>query len=202
MGASNLFYRRDPFPPRRTDVVPMARKKNEEKESFKKVVLKYLWRVQQAQMVISMVFWSMTLTGIFYPYFRIRFDNWGFGQQNVFFGMLLMFLLVLVGIIVFGIIWDRLKFWKEHQMVIVERNPYTAWKLNPIQISWAELWVETAKSLPNRTPELDKKIEFFEDWIARCQEVDPWAREMRELTYKFAMEGDDTVLRTLSKAEE
>jgi hypothetical protein len=168
------------------------------KESMKKVFMKYLWRVQQAQMVISMVFWSMTLTGIFYPYFRERFNNWGIGQENVLLGMLVLFLLVITGIIIFGVIYDRLKFWKEQQFVIVERNPYTSWKLNPVFTQWADLWIEMAKSVENKTPELEAKIEFFEEWVKRCEEIDPWTAEMRTLTRKFAIEKDDTVMKVFA----
>lgn len=171
----------------------------EHRESFKKTVMKYLWRVQQAQMVISIVFWSMTLTGVFYPYFNVKFDNFGLPKDWVFMGMLVLFTIVVTGIVIFGFIYDKLKFWKEQQMVIVERNPYTSWKLNPVQTMWAEMWIETAKAIEPKTPGLEAKIEFFEAWIARCEEIDPWTKEMRQLTRKFALEGDDTVLRTLNK---
>ncbi len=174
----------------------------EHKESWKKVLMKNFWRVQQAQMVISVAFWSLTLTGIFYPYFRVKFDNWGLGQEQVFFGMALLFAVVLAAIMVFGYLYDKFKFWKEQQMVIVERNPYTSWKLNPIQTLWAEMWVETAKALPDKTPELEAKIRLYEAWIARLESIDPWTREMRDLISKFALEGDDTVLKTLNKRED
>ncbi len=169
------------------------------KESWKKKLMKNFWRVQQAQMVISVVFWSMTLTGIFYPYLIVKFPEWGFGQENTFLGILLLFSLVIVSIFIFGYLYDKFKFWKEQQLVIVERNPYTSWKLNPVQTMWAEMWIETAKAMENKTPELEAKIKFFEAWIARLEEIDPWTKEMRGLVKKFALEGDDTVLRTLAK---
>lgn len=179
-------------------MVPMA----EHKESWKKVLMKNFWRVQQAQMVISVAFWSLTLTGIFYPYFRVKFDNWGLGQDQVFLGMGMLFLVVLLCIMLFGYFYDKFKFWKEQQMVIVERNPYTSWKLNPVQTMWAEMWIETARAIPDKTPELEAKIKFYEAWIARLEQIDPWTREMRELIHRFALEGDDTVLRTLNKRED
>lgn len=173
----------------------------EHKETMKKKVMKTFWRVQQAQMVISVAFWSLTLTGIFYPYFREKFNNWGLGQENVFVGMAILFSLVVVAIIFFGYMYDKFKFWKEQQLVIVERNPYTSWKLNPIQTMWAEMWVETARAIPDRTPELEAKIEFYEAWIRRLEQIDPWTREMRGNIRAFALEGDDTVLRTLAKKD-
>ena len=163
--------------------------------------MKNFWRVQQAQAVISIVFWSLTLTGIFYPYFRDKFNNWGLGQENVFIGMTVLFLLVVAGIMLFGFLYDKFAFWKEQQFVMVERNPYTSWKLNPVQTMWVEMWIETARSLPDKTPELEAKIASYEAWIARLEEIDPWTKEMRGNIMKFALEGDDTVLRTLAKKD-
>jgi hypothetical protein len=172
-----------------------------QKESLKKKVMKTFWRVQQAQMVISVVFWSMTLAGIFYPLLIDKFPDWAGGQENTFIGIILLFAVVLSGIFLFGFVYDKFKFWKEQQLVIVERNPYTSWKLNPVQTMWAEMWVETAKAIPDKTPELEAKIKFYEAWIARLEEIDPWTKEMRGLIEKFALEGDDTVLRTLARKE-
>ncbi len=169
------------------------------KESWKKKLMKNFWRVQQAQMVISVVFWSMTLTGIFYPMIVEKLEEYPWWGENTFLGLMIFFSIVLGGIFVFGFFYDKFKFWKEQQLVIVERNPYTSWKLNPVQTMWAEMWIETAKALENKTPELEAKIKFFEAWIARLEEIDPWTKEMRGLVEKFALEGDDTVLRTLAK---
>ncbi len=173
----------------------------EQKETFKKRLMKNFWRVQQAQMVISVAFWSLTLTGIFYPYFREKFNNWGLGQENVFIGMAVLFLMVVAGIMLFGYIYDKFKFWKEQQFVIIERNPYTSWKLNPVQTMWAEMWMETARAIPDKTPELEAKIKFYEAWIERLEEIDPWTKDMRTNIRKFALEGDDTVMRTLAKKD-
>lgn len=171
----------------------------ETKETFKKKLMKTFWRVQQAQMVISVVFWSMTLSGIFYPYFIAKFRDYPWLAENTFLGIVLLFTAVLSGIFIFGFLYDKFKFWKEQQMVIVERNPYTSWKLNPVFTQWADLWIEMAKASPNKTPELEAKIKFFEEWVARCEEIDPWTKEMRQLTQKFALEGDDTVMRTIAR---
>ena len=173
----------------------------EQKETFKKKLMKTFWRVQQAQMVISVVFWSMTLSGIFYPYFVAKFPDWAGGPENTFIGLIVLFGLVLSGIFIFGFIYDKFKFWKEQQLVIVERNPYTGWKMNPVFTQWVELWIEMAKTLPDKSPELEAKIKFFEQWVARLEEIDPWTKEMRELTRAFVLEGDDTVLRTIARKE-
>ena len=76
-----------------------------------------------------------------------------------------------------------------------------SWKLNPVQTMWVEMWIETAKALPEKTPELEARIEFYEAWIKRLEDIDPWTKEMRASIRKFALEGDDTVMRTLAKKE-
>ena len=173
----------------------------EQKETFKKKLMKTFWRVQQAQMVISVVFWSMTLTGIFYPMIVEKLREYPWWGEKTFLGLLIFFFIVLSGIFLFGFIYDKFKFWKEQQLVIVERNPYTSWKMNPVFTQWTELWIEMAKTIPDKTPELEAKIKFFESWVARLEEIDPWTKEMRELTRKFVLEGDDTVMRAIAKMD-
>ncbi|MCK4969121.1 MAG: hypothetical protein KAS77_01285 [Thermoplasmata archaeon] len=173
----------------------------EHKETLKKKVMKTFWRVQQAQMVISVVFWSMTLTGIFYPMIVEKLKDYPWWGENTFLGLMVFFLIVLGGIFLFGFFYDKFKFWKEQQLVIVERNPYTGWKMNPVFTQWVDLWIEMAKTIPDKTPELEAKIKFFESWVARLEEIDPWTKEMREMTRAFALEGDDTVLRTIAKKD-
>jgi len=47
------------------------------------------------------------------------------------------------------------------------------------------LWLETAKSLPDRTPQLEEKIAFSEAWMKRLEETDPWTAEMRRSVREF-----------------
>lgn len=106
------------------------------KMELKKKIMTVLWRVQQAQMVISIVFWSLTLTGIFYPYIRARVLNDLVGPERVGLGMILIFLSVLGLIVLFGYTYDRMKFWKEQVTVAQERNPFSfGTRLSPIQIT-------------------------------------------------------------------
>lgn len=92
---------------------------------MKKAVMTVLWRVQQAQMVISIIFWSLTLTGVFYPYVADKWFNNVLGSDRVLVGMTMMFLLVVALIVAFGLVYDKMKFWKEQNIVTQERNPYT-----------------------------------------------------------------------------
>lgn len=123
---------------------------------MKKAVMIVLWRVQQAQMVISIIFWSLTLTGVFYPYVADKWFNSVLGPDRVLVGMALMFLLVVSLIVAFGLFYDKMKFWKEQNIVTQERNPYTyGSKVWPQQVilMWAllnpddEVAQKTAKAL-------------------------------------------------------
>lgn len=102
---------------------------------LKKSIMTTLWRVQQAQMVISIIFWSLTLTGIFYPYIRARSLNDLIGPERVFLGMALIFLAVVALVLAFGYMYDRLKFWREQITVAQERNPFSyGARVTPIQV--------------------------------------------------------------------
>ena len=108
---------------------------------LKKSVMTTLWRVQQAQMVISLTFWALTLTGIFYPYIRAKALNDLIGPERVFLGMALIFLTVVALVLIFGYVYDKLKMWQEQITVAQERNPYSyGAKVAPNQgILWTAL---------------------------------------------------------------
>ena len=94
-----------------------------------------LWRVQQAQAVISIAFWSLTLAGIFYPYIAARWLDDSLGADRVALGMALIVAVVVSAILIFGYLYDRMKFWREQMFVVQERNPYTYGpRVQPTQI--------------------------------------------------------------------
>jgi hypothetical protein len=143
---------------------------------MKKTIMTMLWRVQQAQMMISILFWSLTLTGIFYPYIRVRILNDLVGPSHVFLGMAMIFLFVVGLIVLFGYLYDRLKFWKEQVMVAQERNPFSyGTKMTPIQITLFKA------ILSGDGPERERAIRLIED-----NERDPQvSRIMDEINQKY-----------------
>jgi len=132
---------------------------------IKKALMELLWRLQASQTVIGMVFWPLTITGIFYPYIRERTNNYGFGQGAVLQGMVLTFFIILLLIITFGLIFDKLRFWKEQNIVAVERNPYMSYKLTAKEVYWIRLWALSVKANPGVPPEVKKELEVFERWV-------------------------------------
>lgn len=132
-----------------------------------------IWRVQQAQMIISIVFWSLTLTGIFYPYIRIKIFNDWLGPDNVFIGMMIIFLFVVALVLLFGYIYDKLKFWREQITVAQERNPYSyGSKVTPINfILWyAVLNPDDKEARKTALALLDHQVDDFK-YNMRMREI-------------------------------
>jgi hypothetical protein len=150
--------------------------------TLKKRLMELMWRMQQSQIIIGVLMWSLTLAGIFYPYMR---DKFGLDPSNVALPMFGLFLVILCGVILIGLAFDKLRFWKEQNIVLAERNPYTTYKFYPKEIHWARLWVALAKQQPNPPPEVRREIEFFESWIERLMAEDPYYRREVEDIERF-----------------
>jgi len=144
--------------------------------------MELMWRMQQSQTIIGVLMWSLTLAGIFYPYIR---DWLGLPPSMVLLPLLGLFLFILVCVVLIGVIFDKLRFWKEQNIVIAERNPYATYKFYPKEVHWARLWLVLAKQQPNPTPEVKKEIEFFEKWIDRLMTEDPCYRSEVELVENY-----------------
>ena len=142
----------------------------------RKALMTMLWRVQQAQMVIAIIFWSLTLTGVFYPYMREWAFNRLLGPENVGLGMLILFLLVFGLVILFGYLYDRAALWREQITVTQERNPFSyGGKMTPVQII-------IYRAIIDPTPENVKVAKAMMDSNARQPgTIDAYARICLEL---------------------
>jgi hypothetical protein len=150
--------------------------------SVKKKLMELMWRMQQSQTIIGVLMWSLTLAGIFYPYIR---DWLKLSPSMVLLPLLGLFLFILGCVVLIGIIFDKLRFWKEQNIVLAERNPYASYKLYPKEIHWSRLWLVLAKQQPNPSPEVKKEIEFFEKWMARLMSEDQCYRAEVEDIEKY-----------------
>jgi hypothetical protein len=149
----------------------------------KKGLMTYIWRIQQSQMIISIVFWSLTLTGVFYQYFAPLFDVYlGIPQENVFSGMLLLFFIVLLSVVLIGIVYDRVfRLWQESSVVSVERNPYSRFLLMPKEILlWKRCQLRILKEVAKDDPEAQKDIEFMDRWFDKLLEDPKIAKQVEE----------------------
>ena len=149
----------------------------------KKALMTYIWRIQQSQMIISIGFWSLTLTGIFYQYFAPLFDVYlGVPQENVFLGMLLLLFIVLAGVIIIGFAYDRIfRLWQESSIVNVERNPYSRLLMMPKEILlWKRCQLRILKEVSKDDPETQKDIEFMDRWFDKLLEDPKIAKQVEE----------------------
>jgi len=141
-------------------------------ELVKKGLMVQLWRIQQSQSLISLLFWALTLAGVFYlSYFHRYFVDvlHIVSNDQVFIGTMILFLLVIGAFLLIGLIYDRtLKLWREQSDVAVERNPYTKERLMPKDIVvWRHASLPLMKELAKKDNAMQKDIEFMENWIAR-----------------------------------
>lgn len=149
---------------------------------IKKRLMEMLWRAQASQSIIGIVLWSLMLAGVFYPYVR---DKFNIDPKYVLATMTVLFLITVSAILLFGFMFDKLKFWKEQTTVIVERNPYTSYKLQAKELVWLRLWIQTAKCIPNKSKELEEQIKFFEQWRKKVMDDDPNLKKEVENVERF-----------------
>ena len=125
---------------------------------IKKWVMRQYWRVQQSQAFISLGFWGTTLTLLIWPYVEWRFtsgcDAVGcfsstiLGVPTTYFGLAFIFIVVMLGVLVVGIIYDTfLGLWVEFRSVDMERNPYATYALTPNWMMTTALMAETLKKI-------------------------------------------------------
>jgi hypothetical protein len=156
---------------------------------IKKGLMTFIWRIQQSQMLISIIFWSLTLTGIFYQYFAPLFDRYlGISQRDVFIGMLVLFLLVLFAVALLGFAYDRVfRLWQESSVVNVERNPYSRFLLMPKEILlWKRCQMRVLKEVAKDNPETQRDIEFMDKWMDKLLE-DPKVKKQVEDTERIIL---------------
>jgi len=147
---------------------------------LKKKLMEFMWRLQASQTIIGIIFWPLTLTGIFYPYFRDRTNNFGLGQQSVLGGMLILFSIIVLFIVVFGVLFDKLRFWKEQNIVLIERNPYAGIKLNAKEVYWVKMWSLALRANPGLSPEMRKELDLYNKWIDYNIREDKFLRDELE----------------------
>ncbi len=137
---------------------------------MKKFFMRWVWRIQQAQMLIGIIFWSMTLTGVFYP-ITVWYLETYFNITGVLTGMVVLFGLIFGGILLFGLLYDRVfKMWKPQQVVMVERNQYQHEQLTPRDmVMFEEYYLPLARAINEIKPnaELTDSITSVEGWLDR-----------------------------------
>ena len=154
----------------------------------KKYLMVQIWRMQQSQALISIFFWALTLAGVYYlSYFHPLFTSFGLPQSEVALGTIILFFLIVIGFLIIGLIYDSfLRLWREQTDVAVERNPYSAERLQPKEIvQWKRFVVSVMKELGKTDATIQKDIDFMERWIAKSLEERPDLRASVERLEKW-----------------
>lgn len=135
--------------------------------------MKQLWRVQQSQMVISIIFWSLMLTGVFYQYAKWYLEK-HLGVTGLLTGMAVLFTIVVCAILFFGFLYDVIfALWKEQNVILAERNVYARYLHQSREILRIKhIWVPLLRGVGK-----DEDADFVERWVNKQLKIDPYVRE-------------------------
>ena len=111
-------------------------------------------------------------------------------------GLLVTMSMVFAAIFIVGFAFDRLKFWKEQNVVGVERNPYGSYKLSAKEIWWIRIW-SAAIAAGNPSEEQKKLLVFFGQWIERSLDDDPVLKAEAAAIATWIQSGDAGAKRML-----
>lgn len=175
---------------------------------MKKVIMRQYWRLQQSQTVISMVFWTTTLTLLIWPYVKWRFEegcssglcfsNEILGIPSTYVGLMSIGVLVLLSVLLIGYIYDvGLGLWKEHLTISTERNPFGVYLISP---PMGLILAQTNMLLKQMAPddgEVQRHVAFVERWLEWNADEEIWARAMD--SWKNTMGDEDPYLPFLSE---
>ena len=148
---------------------------------MKKWFMRQYWRIQQSQTLISMGFWTTTLTLLIWPYVRWRpvFSGTFLGISTTYWGLFGIGASVLLTVLLIGRVYDAtLGLWREHLTVVQERNPFTTYKLNP---PFGILLAQTNAILRRMEPEdeeIQRHCDFVDRWLEWNSQEEIWARTM------------------------
>ncbi|MCK5548043.1 MAG: hypothetical protein KAI64_03450 [Thermoplasmata archaeon] len=151
-------------------------------------LMTYLWRLQQSQMIISMILWATLLTITSYEYVGWRLQQIFF--NNIYFGFFVLFLIIFGIIVLIGFAFDRvLRLWKEQQIVAAQRNPYVKERIWTRDIVlWRHMFLPMLKKYEDEDPKVKEEMDFMEKWIEKCMKVDPNVRKEVEEVESWVLE--------------
>jgi hypothetical protein len=142
---------------------------------IKKLFMMHLWRIQQIQAIITALFWSATIAGVFFQYLQPWMVSWGIiksGQVGL--GLLILFLIVLSVITIFGYLYDVfLKMWIQMNVVTIERDIYARTKQSAKEIiQWQYYHIPILRAVGRK-----HEAEYYEKWNEHCMEDDAHLRK-------------------------
>ena len=143
--------------------------------------MRQYWRIQQSQALISLVFWTSTLTLLIWPYVRWRFD----GDETflsvpvTYLGLLSIASAVLASVLIVGLTYDvTLGLWRDHITVVQERNPFATYKLNPTLGIVIAQTNEILRRVGHDDEEIQRYCRFIDRMVEWNSKEEIWARSM------------------------
>lgn len=149
-------------------------------ENLKKSFMKYIWRFQQSQAFISIIFWSLALAGIFYDRSGFYFERYlGLSadpNEQVITKTLILMVVVFTGVIIFGILYDTIfRLWEQQSIITMERNVFAQYKLNVRELIYQRhIYVPILKGVNDGR--FDGEIAFLERWTDKVLADDAISR--------------------------
>ncbi len=145
----------------------------------KKGFMKHIWRFQQSQAFVSIIFWSLALAGIFYERSGYYFEKYlGLSSnqdEQVATKTFILMILVVLMVITFGFLYDTIfRLWEQQNIVNMERNVFAQYKLNVRELLYqTNIFIPILKSVNNG--KFDEQVTFMDRWVAKILADDPIA---------------------------
>lgn len=151
-------------------------------------IMTYFWRLQQSQVLVSMIMWATLLTLTSYEYVRWRLEPLLF--NNIYLAFFVLFLIIFGIIILIGFAFDAIfKLWKEQAVVIARRNPYLKERIWTRDIvMWRHCLLPILKKHEDTDPKVNEEIKFMEKWVDKCMKIDPNIKKEVEDVEAWVME--------------
>lgn len=138
-----------------------------------------MWRFQQSQAFVSIIFWSLALAGIFYDRSGWYFENYlglsGDPNEQVGTKMLILMVMVVCMVVIFGFMYDTiLRLWEQQNIVGMERNIFAQFKINVRELVFLRnLYIPILKSVNDGR--FDDQVAFMDRWTDKILADDPIA---------------------------
>ena len=131
-----------------------------------------------------MGFWCITLTLLIWPYVEWRIPQGASvaGIPATYIGLTTIAAIVMVSVLLVGYIYDQfLALWKEHQNVIIERNPFSTYLLAPRDALIVGQLNQIMLALHPEDERVKTQHAWFEEWLASMPSLEVFERMVTEL---------------------
>jgi len=133
---------------------------------IKKGLILYIWRMQESQTIISVLFYSLSLTGIYFDRISWRFEDLGIESTTLI--TLILTSITFVFILFLGFGYDKLLgLWKHKNVVMMKKNVFLSTHLTPKErVFFSEMWLPIVQHIDGIEGQgtLKETITTLEHW--------------------------------------